>query len=164
MMSIGHGLLRIEAFLALLDRNEVDVLVDVRSAAYSRRAPDYAKLPLARSIVRSARVYEHLAALGGRPQPGPWYRDGSLDYAELARAPFFTHALDRLLDIGGRTRACILCSEEDPARCHRTLLVGRVLAARGVLLEHIRHDGRVESQGEVEARVLRRAPRQLKLL
>jgi hypothetical protein len=41
-----------------------------------------------------------------------------------------------------------MCSEEDPSACHRRLLVGRVLAARGVTMHHIRGDGRVETNVE----------------
>ena len=35
----------------------------------------------------------------------------------------------------------IMCAEENPARCHRKLLVGAALEARGVELRHIRKDG-----------------------
>lgn len=37
----------------------------------------------------------------------------------------------------------MLCSEEDPRRCHRRLLVTRVLTARGIPVLHIRGDGTV---------------------
>jgi uncharacterized protein (DUF488 family) len=48
-----------------------------------------------------------------------------------------------LLTIG---RACIMCAEEDPARCHRRLLVGRTLVARGVEVRHIRGSGALEAE------------------
>jgi uncharacterized protein (DUF488 family) len=38
----------------------------------------------------------------------------------------------------------IMCSEEDPAHCHRRLLVSKVLLDRGVTIAHIRRNGRVE--------------------
>ena len=50
-----------------------------------------------------------------------------------------------------RFRVALLCGEEDPAHCHRRLLVGRVLAERGHELLHIRGDGRVQSEAEVAA-------------
>ena len=44
----------------------------------------------------------------------------------------------------------LMCSEENPAECHRNLLIGRVLAGRGALLQHIRADGRLQSQAELD--------------
>jgi hypothetical protein len=45
----------------------------------------------------------------------------------------------------------LLCSEEDPSQCHRHLLIGRVLRDRGVELQHIRGDGRVQAESELSA-------------
>ena len=42
-----------------------------------------------------------------------------------------------------------MCSEENPAQCHRRLLVGRVLSEKGVEIKHIRGDGRVQHEGDV---------------
>jgi uncharacterized protein (DUF488 family) len=42
-----------------------------------------------------------------------------------------------------------MCSEEDPTACHRRLLIGRVLAQRGVSVRHIRGDGRVQGEAEL---------------
>ena len=39
-------------------------------------------------------------------------------------------------------------SEEDPAGCHRRLLIGRVLAAKGVQVLHIRADGSLQPEEE----------------
>jgi uncharacterized protein (DUF488 family) len=50
-----------------------------------------------------------------------------------------------------RFRVAMLCSEEDPAVCHRALLVGRVLRERGAEVAHIRGDGRIQPDQEVFA-------------
>jgi uncharacterized protein (DUF488 family) len=45
----------------------------------------------------------------------------------------------------------VLCAEENPAGCHRRLLVSRVLAERGVVMvQHIRGDGRLQTEGELQ--------------
>ena len=41
------------------------------------------------------------------------------------------------------------CREENPAGCHRPLLVGRVLGQRGTAVDHIRGDGRIQSEAEL---------------
>jgi uncharacterized protein (DUF488 family) len=46
-------------------------------------------------------------------------------------------------------RVALLCGEEDPAHCHRRLLIGRVLSERGHELLHIRADGRLQTEHEV---------------
>jgi uncharacterized protein (DUF488 family) len=45
-------------------------------------------------------------------------------------------------------RIALLCSEEDPTKCHRRLLVGRALGKRGIVVWHIRGDGSVQTEGE----------------
>jgi hypothetical protein len=45
----------------------------------------------------------------------------------------------------------VLCSEENPANCHRHLLIARVLRDRGVAITHIRSDGSTQSEEELEA-------------
>jgi hypothetical protein len=44
----------------------------------------------------------------------------------------------------------MMCSEENPAICHRHLLIARVLSADGVRIAHIRGDGQIESYQDVE--------------
>ena len=45
----------------------------------------------------------------------------------------------------------LLCSEEDPTECHRRRLIGRVLDQKDVEVLHIRGDGSVQSQREMDA-------------
>jgi hypothetical protein len=47
----------------------------------------------------------------------------------------------------------MLCAEENPAACHRRLLVGRVLRDRGIQVEHIRGDGRIQTEKDVAMEV-----------
>jgi hypothetical protein len=54
-------------------------------------------------------------------------------------------------------RVALLCSEEDPAHCHRHLLLGRVLVARGVEVRHIRADGTVQTETDLAAAQAREA-------
>ena len=50
-----------------------------------------------------------------------------------------------------RFRVALVCGEEDPAHCHRRLLIGRVLTERGHTMLHIRGDGRIETDETVAA-------------
>jgi len=46
-------------------------------------------------------------------------------------------------------RVVVMCSEENPAHCHRRLLVGSVLSEKAVQVQHIRGDGRLQTEDEV---------------
>ena len=50
----------------------------------------------------------------------------------------------------------IMCSEAEPLECHRTVLIAQVLADRGVAIDHIHRDGRVESHGMAMHRLMAR--------
>jgi hypothetical protein len=90
------------------------------------------------------------AALGGKPP-------GSGGYEEMAARPEFAEALDRLIEQNARATLCLMCAEKEPLDCHRTLLVSRRLAERGVAIEHLLADGTVRSHADVEEALLAKA-------
>lgn len=163
--TIGHSNHPLQRFLDLLAQHRITLLADVRSSPYSGYASHFDKEAI-RPPLRAQRV-EYLFLgdlLGGRPSvgqescPTPWAEDrqfydrqGHVRYDRLAQSPGFQQGLDRLLARVATARAALMCGEEDPTDCHRRLLIGRVLRARGVEVRHIRHDGRVQSEEEVAA-------------
>jgi hypothetical protein len=54
----------------------------------------------------------------------------------------------------GETSTPSVCSEHEPLSCHRCLLVGRRLAARGNDLAHILRDGTIEPNTATGERLL----------
>lgn len=148
--TIGHSNHAIERFVDLLLRQRVTRLVDVRSHPTSRWAPQFRKGPLASDLRRGGIDYCFLgAALGGRPaDPGCYDADGRVDYARRAQAPDFIDGVERLLELARERPTAILCAEEDPARCHRRLLITPALRAHGVGVLHIRGDGRVQPEAD----------------
>ena len=47
-----------------------------------------------------------------------------------------------------------MCSEKEPLECHRTLLISRTLAGRGVAVAHVHADGSLESHEDAMNRLL----------
>jgi hypothetical protein len=154
ILTIGHSNHAIEAFLELLRRHGVEVVVDVRSQPTSTYAPHFDRSSLKRWAAEAGWEYVFLGdELGGRPRGGEFYgADGRVDYARVARSTPFRRGVERLVDLAAHSRVAILCAEEDPLHCHRRRLVGRVLLDRGFGLEHLRGDGRVESETAVAFR------------
>ena len=155
LFSIGHSNLSAERFLAMLQGAGVNAVADVRSTPYSRFCPWFSQKPLAAALAAAGIDYAAMGdVLGGRPRDDALYRDDVADYEAMATLPDYITGLERLIDAATRWRLCLMCAEREPLDCHRCLLVARSLAARGVTVGHILHDGSVEAHAATEQRLL----------
>lgn len=156
--TIGHSDHPIERFITLLQARQISVLVDVRSAPWSRRFPQYAKDALAGALqdtgIRHVWMGERL---GGRASPALRAQMRAEGYAGMAETPLFREGIASVMRGRTQHRLALMCAERDPADCHRALLVGRALAAAGCEVAHIDGEGGVEMQGDFECRLLDRA-------
>ncbi len=149
VFTIGHSSHSAQKLADLLKGYGVEVLVDTRSRPYSRHAPHFNRSAIEAALSGDGIEYLFLGKeLGGWPEEEEFYDEkGRVDYGLLGRSRPFLDGISRLeREIHARTVA-LLCSEENPARCHRRLLVGRALQERGVTLLHIRGDGGIETEG-----------------
>ncbi len=154
--TIGHSNLSIEQFLRLLTQYGIEVVVDVRSAPYSRYTPHFNHDALA-AILNGTGIDHKYAGeyLGGRPKDPTCYKNGQLpegkadylklvDYPAVATRPWYHKGIARLLDIAAKKNTALLCSEEDPHQCHRHHLITQTLLEKGIAVQHIRGDGALE--------------------
>jgi uncharacterized protein (DUF488 family) len=141
--SVGHSNHTFDHFLSLLTQHEMEVVADVRTSPFSRYSPQFNRAQLSAALHARGIGYVFLGAeLGGRPDGREFYDwEGHVRYDHLARSPLFLDGLQRLLRGAANHRVAMLCSEGDPAQCHRHLLIGRVLDAREVQVVHINADG-----------------------
>ena len=72
----------------------------------------------------------------------------------LAARPAFQDALGRLIERAESTTLCLMCAEKEPLDCHRTVLVSRRLAERGVSVDHLLADGGTRPHRDVEETLL----------
>jgi uncharacterized protein (DUF488 family) len=152
VFSIGHSNHSAEKFAGLLVTHGIETVADVRSHPYSRHAPRFGARSLEAELSRLGISYLFLGGeLGGRPEGGEFYdAKGRVDYALVGRSRRFLDGISRL-EKESRTRPlALLCSEEDPTRCHRRLLVGRALEERGISLRHIRGDGSIQAESALD--------------
>ena len=150
-LTLGHSNHGIDAWLALVRQHGIEVVVDTRSSPYSKYVPQFDREQIQRSLEETGVRYLFLGAeLGGRPA-NPAYYDatGRVVYSLLRKDAAFQSAIVRLETGMERFRIALLCGEEDPAHCHRRLLIGRVLVERGHEMTHIRGDGRLETDEAV---------------
>ncbi|MDA0843960.1 MAG: DUF488 family protein, partial [Bacteroidetes bacterium] len=89
--------------------------------------------------------------IGGIPKDSACYTlEGKLDYALVKQHPTFQKGIERLLKATEKKLSvALMCGEVEPHTCHRSKLIGEVLAERGIPLHHILSDHLVKSQTEV---------------
>ena len=132
--TIGYEDATVRAFLETLTEAGVELLVDVRAVAGSRR-PGFAKTKLAANLEGAGIGYLHLKSLGTPADGRVAARAGR---HEEMRGIFMTQlatqeAQDALEHVGAIVRsgkkACLLCLEANPEHCHRRM-VAEALAER----------------------------------
>jgi len=139
LYTIGHSAHLLERVINLLRLHEVRMLVDVRTAPHSRYHPQYRKSALEQGLAEAGIGYLFLGEqLGGRPKDPACFPFGELpkedslpwprpDYNLVMQRPWFLQGIQRLLAVAAQQPTAIMCSEEDPANCHRHLLIATYL-------------------------------------
>ena len=149
--TIGHSNKTIEEFIALLQRYEINVIVDVRSNPYSRYVSQFNQKPLQRALYEHDIKYIFMGnELGGQPKDNRFYDDkGYVLYYAIASEPSFEAGIERLKKgLQEEFNDSIMCSEENPHDCHRRLLVSRVLIEHGISISHIRANGNLQTEAD----------------
>ena len=156
LYTIGHSRHPITHFLDLLKKHTASLIFDVRSIPYSRRNPQFNQKALAERLMENGIAYVFSGKDLGAKSPDPsCYVDGKVSYDLIAARPEFTYELDRVIDKTGEARPALLCAEEDPLTCHRTILICRHLRDRVNSILHIRGDGSMETNEEFEQRLVK---------
>lgn len=157
LYTVGHSNHTADHLVNLLRRNDVDVVVDVRSSPFSRYSPQFNREQLARHCAGKLRYVWMGDSLGGRPTDPACYDEvGHVLYGPLSRAESFLSGIRSLERNADRYSLAILCSEADPVACHRSLLIARVLRERGMPDDRIRHilaDGTVRGDSQLPVQV-----------
>lgn len=156
IFTVGHSSQSIESFIEPLQAHRIEVLADVRSMPYSSRYPHFAREALQKSLIVAGIRYLFLGReLGARRDEPECYVDGRASYEEIAKLPNFLRGVERLLEGAGSRRIALMCAEQDPLTCHRTILICRVLSRHGIQIKHIERGGSLEEHLHAEQRLVR---------
>jgi uncharacterized protein (DUF488 family) len=155
VFTIGHSTHSIEAFLVLLQAHGVTAVADVRSTPFSRANPQFNRNALEHSLRSHGISYVFLGReLGARSEDPSCYESGRIQYSRLARTDLFKRGLECVMRGSHEHRLVLMCAEKEPVECHRTLLVARALAERGIEVDHILANGNLERHESALARLL----------
>lgn len=134
--TIGHSNRSIEDFIALLEENGIEALVDIRTIPKSRTNPQFGQDQLPGSVESTGIQYIYMKDLGGlrkttSDSPNAGWRNLSFrGYADYMQTDAFADTIEALIELGERNTAAIMCAEAVPWRCHRSL-VGDAMLVRG---------------------------------
>jgi uncharacterized protein (DUF488 family) len=158
LYTIGHSAHHIQKFISLLQAYQIQILVDVRSTPASRFHPQYNKAALQEVLLENQVDYVFAGQqLGGRPTDPTCYDPGAAaekgkkppqaNFSEVMKRAWFRQGIDDLVGRLDQGRTVILCSEEDPLRCHRHALIAKYLrgAYPDIEVQHMRGDGTLVS-------------------
>jgi uncharacterized protein (DUF488 family) len=156
VFTIGHSLHGDDRFLSLLVRHSIDILLDVRSSPFSRRAPHFNRPSIKGRLANVGIVYSFAGrTLGGRPDDESLYEQGRVSYERMAVTRSFVAGVRRIAVAARSNRVALMCAESDPIECHRFLLIGRALQEKSVEVSHILPNGELEAHAAGEERLLR---------
>src|SRR4051794_13094206 len=132
LFTIGYEGKTPDEFLGELAAAGVDLVIDVRAVAASRR-PGFSKTALANSVRERGIDYLHLRPLGTPAAGREAARKGRVAemrriYAGQLETPEAALAFEQALAAASERRAALLCYEADAAGCHRTMLAERMIA------------------------------------
>ena len=142
LFTIGYEKAKPDTVLSELKRAQVDLVVDTRAVAASRR-PGFSKRQLAASLDEADIAYVHLQKLGTPAEGRAAARSG--DYESLWRI-YDKHikkaepqeALGELIAlVKSGKRVALLCYCRDPKACHRSRIVANVKKRMRVKVEDL---------------------------
>lgn len=122
IVSIGYEQRDIDELVELLRSEQVELLVDVRLNAISRKR-GFSKTALATALNEAGIQYRHERALGNPKANREPFRRGDEAARQRYEEHFRDHAgaiYDELMELAGSVRLALLCFERDHASCHRS--------------------------------------------
>lgn len=141
LATIGYEAATQDAVIARLKAAGVELLVDVRAIAASRRA-GFSKTVLAASLAEAGIGYVHLRQLG-TPKPGrEAARKGRIAemtaiFEEHMAEPAAQLELAAAKELAAERKVALLCFEADHRGCHRKILADRICEDLGCAIEHL---------------------------
>ena len=144
LYTIGHSTLPAADFDGLLKEQNIELLVDVRSKPYCRYR-HFNREPLGARLHTKGIQYLYLGnQLGGHPASDRLYENGRVVYERIAASREFRRGIGRVVEETERNRLVLMCTEEDPTKCHRHPLLASALLERDLRVLHLRRNGSVQ--------------------
>ncbi len=158
LYTIGHSIHKIEDFISLLKKHNINTIVDVRSMPYSKFAPQYNKELLKNSLKLDGICYIFMGdMLGARHEDkNLLFNDGKVNFQKVQETKSFQDGIARLeKGINKGYEISLMCSEKEAFDCHRFGLISEFLVKHSIQVDHIYPD-KVVSQQDLEQQLFKK--------
>lgn len=155
--TIGYAGFSREAFIAVLKKYSITVLIDVRSSPFSAFHPEYNKDVL-ETILHSNGIYyrNYAKEFGARQNDTKLYSSsGCLDFEKVTETTDFQNGLRKLCySMEQGYVPVLMCAEIKPIDCHRSILVSKAFHECGCNVVHILPHNKTCSQNDIVGELL----------
>lgn len=159
IFTIGYTGFALADFIQELKKHNINVVIDVRSSAYSERYPDYNK-PSIESTLHKVGIYykNYVREFGARQENRAFYSpEGYLDFDVFSRSQQFQDGVNKMVNSTDKGyRVAFMCAEKEPIQCHRAILVARAFDKLGFSVIHLMPNGVSKHQKEIEEELLKK--------
>lgn len=139
--TIGYEGADLADFLTTLNMAKVDILIDVRDRAQSRKR-GFSKTALSEALLENGIEYLHLKELGDPKEGREAARSGNFMkfekiYLGVLKSEVAQAAIGVIEKIVESKNACLLCYERDHRTCHRKYISDDIDARRKLKTRHL---------------------------
>lgn len=141
LTTIGYEKATPEEFVATLRRDGVEVLIDIRDRAQSRRR-GFSKTALSEAVGEAGIDYIHLRALGDPKEGRDAARSGRIQEFERIFSGVLSgqpakEALTQIEALAISKKICLMCYERDHRTCHRHMVSEQLEKSLGYKTVHL---------------------------
>lgn len=161
LATIGYERAELSDFVATLQDCKVDILVDIRDRAQSRRK-GFSKSALSEALAEAGIGYLHFRELGDPKEGREAARRGDFAsfrkiYEGVMSSSYAEDALGKIEELLGQSSICLMCYERDHRTCHRKIVSDRLEVSTSYQARHL---GVVSGAGRKRAKGRVRHPHQ----
>lgn len=141
LATIGYENANLDDFIATLGMGGVDVVVDIRDRAQSRRK-GFSKSALSDALSASGIEYLHFRELGDPKEGREAARNGRIDdfrviFSEVMNSSEAQEALKDIEKLAREKRVCLMCYERDQRTCHRKIVADHLESVLNCRTDHL---------------------------
>ena len=150
IFAIGHSNYPYDKLINMIKKYDINCVVDIRETPYNKEAFN-------ESLRNSGFLYIYMGKEFGakRTNKDVYTQEGYADFEKVAKEDIFLNGIERLkkgCQMG--YRIVLLGAMQEPIRCHRSILVGKVLNKEGFDVKYIMHEGNLAYQEDIEESLL----------
>lgn len=157
IFTIGYAGYELSEFLDMLKGRKMNCVVDVRSVPYSKRYSQFNKEGLGTECAKQGLRYIYLGEMLGarRTEKQFLFPDGKVDFNKVSKSESFQRGMGQLVHLAETVDpVVIMCAEKDPFKCHRFVMLGKMLKSLDFSVVHIQGENLLR-QEDLEDKLLK---------